>query len=93
MVNCVNAQWVEVGGLKGLSASNSIQSICCDASGNIYAAGDFKNSSGKYYVAKWNGTTWSELGGVNGLSANNTIWSICCDATGNIYAVKVIKNK
>ena len=81
-----NAQWAELGGLNALSANNSISAICTDAAGNIYAAGGFKNSSSKYYVAKWNGTSWTELGGLNALSANSNIIAICTDAAGNIYA-------
>jgi hypothetical protein len=69
-----------------LAANERILSVCSDASGNIYAAGIFTNSSGKQYVAKYNGSSWSELGGLNGLSANSNIWSVCSDASGNIYA-------
>ena len=72
--------------MNGLSANSSISTICSDSSGNIYAAGYFDNSSGKKYVAKWDGTSWSELGGLNGLAANSDIRSICSDASGNIYA-------
>jgi Secretion system C-terminal sorting domain/Domain of unknown function (DUF5122) beta-propeller len=78
--------WSELGGLNGLSAGSSIFSVCSDASGDIYAAGWFTNSSGKKYVAKYNGSAWSELGGLNGLAANGEIWSLCIDASGNIYA-------
>ncbi len=52
--------------------SNSINALCADSSGNIYAAGGFTNSSGNIYVAKWNGASWSELGGNNSFSS---IWS------------------
>ncbi len=85
-------QWFEVGCLNGLAANQTIQSICQDGTGNIYAAGFFWNSSGNCYVAKWNGTTWSELGGLNGLAANDEIYSICSDASGNIYAAGFFTN-
>ena len=92
--------WNEVGGLNTLSNlfsisySSIIHSICKDGNGNIYAAGDFRNSSGKTFVAKWDKTTntWSELGGLNALATNNTIFSICCDALGNIYAAGIFTN-
>ena len=77
--------WSELGGLNGLGANSFIFSICSDAPGNIYASGQFFNSSNNKYVAKYNGTSWSELGGLNGLAANNDIYPICSDATGNIY--------
>lgn len=88
--------WSELGGLNGLSANRSIYTICSDPAGNVYAAGNFTNgataSTGKEYVAKWNGTTWSELGGTNALGADSTIWSICSDPAGNIYATGIFNN-
>lgn len=84
--------WSELGGLNALSASNNITSITSDVSGNIYAAGNFTNSSFKYYVAKWNGSLWSELGGDNSLNANGGINSICLDANGNLFAAGNFQN-
>ena len=81
-----NAQWSELGGTNVLSANSSIQSICKDAAGNIYAAGIFTNGNNKFYVAKWNGSSWGELGAANPLNAIGIIYSICSDAAGNIYA-------
>jgi len=78
--------WSELGDSSIFSAGADILTLCSDASGNIYASGDFINSSGKQYVAKYNGTDWSELGGLNALAANNTIMSICGDPSRNIYA-------
>ena len=49
--------WSELGGVNGLAAIANIYSICSDASGNIYAAGYFNNSSGNWYVAKYGLTT------------------------------------
>lgn len=68
-----------------MAANWDINTICIDASGNLYAGGGFTNSSGSRYVAKWDGTTWSELGGPNALAASGDILSICTDASGNIY--------
>lgn len=79
-------------GVNGLDANNVINSICSDPSGNIYAAGEFTNSSGKKYVAKYDGNAWSELGGLNGLSANFPIHSVHSDASGNIYATGEFTN-
>lgn len=78
--------WSELGGSNSLSANSSINALCTDAQGNIYAAGDFTNSNGKRYVAKWNGSSWTEVGGLNALAANNSIRTLCSDADGNIYA-------
>ncbi len=79
--------WTEVGGLNGLAPNNMIMSMCSDKFGNIYAGGQFTNSNGKRFVAKWDGTTWSELGGLNALGANANICDLCTDTLGNIYAV------
>jgi Secretion system C-terminal sorting domain len=81
-----------LGGTNSLGANSPIYSICSDASGNIYAAGEFTNSSGNGYVAKYNGSVWSELGGLNALGPNIGIYSVYCDAAGNIYAAGTINN-
>ncbi len=76
--------WSELGvGGSSLNAHGTINSICIDRSGNVYAAGNFYNSYGESYVAKWNGSYWSEL---PGLHANLFINSICVDDSMNIYA-------
>ena len=77
--------WSELGGLNAQPANDTIQSICTDKSGNIYAGGVFVNSSSHFFVAKWNGTNWGELGGTNALAANGEIYSVCTDSSGNIY--------
>ena len=61
------AQWTEVGGFDALSANQPIYAVCSDSLNNIYAAGDFTNTNGSKYVAKWDGASWNELGGQNGI--------------------------
>lgn len=76
-----NGPWSEL----GVGYFNgSINSLCMDNQGNLYAAGGFTNSSGKFFVAKWDGAIWSEVGNLN---AEDVISSICVDNAGNIYAV------
>lgn len=72
--------WNKVG---TLSVSDMIWSITSDKSGNIYVAGNFTNSSGYHYVAKWDGTSWSDIN----LNANGSIYALTSDITGNVYAV------
>src|ERR1019366_744358 len=48
-------------GKKQLQANGAILSLNIDNSGNIYAGGAFKNDSGYYYVAKWDGNSWRDL--------------------------------
>jgi len=83
--------WQELGtgGTTGLMIYNSIQSICTDKFGNVYAAADYYDfgSVPRTGVLKWNGGSWSELGsGSVGLNANYEIYSICADSFGNVYA-------
>ena len=94
--------WSELGaGVNALNANSIINSICWDRYGNLYAAGDFTDTtitmtvypdgdSGTghpFYVAKWDGNTWSKVGsGTNSLNANDWIMAICSDINGNIYA-------
>jgi hypothetical protein len=66
-------------------ANGIIHSVAVDASGNVYAAGEFTNASSNYYVAKWNGSAWSELGGANALGADSLIYAVITDASGNVY--------
>ena len=87
--------WAELGGgtIGALFANNTILSIAVDSKGNLYAAGKFTNTSGNYYVAKWNGTEWAELGsGTLALNANGVINSICLDSKDNVYAAGTFTN-
>jgi hypothetical protein len=81
--------WSEVGAGIAPQYMNDIEifALLPDTSGNLYAAGNFRNSSNKCYVAKWDGTTWSELGtGASAMNANDAIFSLCWDPGGNLYA-------
>jgi hypothetical protein len=84
------ATWSELGsGAHALNANSVINSICTDRSGNVYAAGMFtdgmSDTSGHFYVAKWNGSNWSELGtGSNALNADEVITTIIADSAGNM---------
>jgi hypothetical protein len=58
--------WSELGGTNSSTFGNSnngISTLTIDNGGNVYAAGAFMNTFGKYYVAQWNGSAWGELGG------------------------------
>ncbi|MFM2224497.1 MAG: hypothetical protein RJA07_699 [Bacteroidota bacterium] len=45
--------WSELGSINSLGATNDINTVCADVYSNIYAAGNFTNSGGSYYVAKY----------------------------------------
>ncbi|WP_169815735.1 T9SS type A sorting domain-containing protein [Pseudotamlana agarivorans] len=67
--NVAQAQWSELGGNNSLTANDDILAIETDDSGNIYVAGDFKNSSNQQYVSKFDGTSWTILGNPNYFSS------------------------
>lgn len=70
-----------------MKANNDIFAIAVDILGNVSATGNFTNSIGKYYVAKWDGHFWSELGSSsNALNANSFINCLATDSNGNVYA-------
>ncbi len=82
--------WSELGGINAstFNGTYGIQTLTTDVGGNVYAAGGFTNSNGKFYVAKWNGSGWSELGGTNTSKFFGTygINTLTTDAGGNVYA-------
>ena len=88
----INAQFIELGGANNSVFNIEISSITTDFSGNVYASGYLKNTNGKYYVAKWNGSSWGELGGTNTSIFNSNIHSITTDGSGNIYAAGAFTN-
>lgn len=57
--------WEDLGNFGG---NGSIDKMVIDANDKLYMIGAFKNSSGKYYVATYDGTAWIALGGL--VSAN-----------------------
>lgn len=63
-----------------------------DASGNIYAGGEFKNSAQKYTVVKWDGKNWSELGnGTSSLNATNWVYALATRGD-TVYAAGAFTN-
>jgi hypothetical protein len=80
--------WTKLGTAANTFNGNVI-TVTTDVTGNVYAAGNFTNAGGKYYVAKWNGSTWSEVGALN---ANGPIGVVMTDGAGNIYAAGSFSN-
>ena len=86
--------WSSLGsGLAWTDASQIVKSVTAvtiDASGNVYAGGDFDIAGGiaAKNIAKWDGTTWSSLGsGVNGgVKFTSYVRSLAADSSGNLYA-------
>ena len=82
----LKGQWIELGGPYSLKEYNWAPSLISDASGNIYAAGSFKDSLGSCGNPKWNGTVWTKLEGLfcNGLTYSQLIAPIYSSA-GNLF--------
>lgn len=73
--------------------SGTIYSTGIDKSGNVYAAGDFKNSTHNNFVAAWNGTSWNEVGsGTAPLNANGSILTLATFGD-TVYAAGAFTNK
>ena len=64
--------------------NNPVSALAFDASGNLYAGGNFTTIGGKIanFIARWNGSSWSDLGlGLWGGYVN----ALAVDASGNLY--------
>ncbi len=81
--------------LASLNANSWVNTICKGDSGYIYAAGAFKNTSNKNYVAKYdpNAASWSELGASGNpfdvhitKTYSATILSLCVDRNHHVFA-------
>ena len=62
----------------------SVYALAVDASGNLYAGGDFKIAGAELvnYIAKWDGMSWSALGS----GMNNYVYALAVDGSGYLYA-------
>lgn len=73
--------------------NGTIYSTTLDASQNSYAAGEFKNSSNRNFVAKWNGISWNELGtGASALNANGAVLTLTSKGD-TIYSAGAFTNQ
>jgi hypothetical protein len=89
------SDWIELGaGSNALVINAQINAVVVDATGNVYAGGNFTNTNGQQYVVKWNGTSWTSLGNTNnGIVANNGIINtMAVDVSGNVYAGGTFSN-
>jgi hypothetical protein len=76
-------------GSNGLNAQGEIHSMCFDNKGNLYVSGPGlrNNSTGYFFISKWNGINWTQLGSDGAdLKANRGINVVYCDKIGNVYA-------
>jgi len=67
-----------------------VSALAVDASGDVYAGGDFATAGGTSanFIAKWDGTVWSALGsGMAGGGGSSTgVSALAVDSLGNVYA-------
>ena len=61
-----------------------VYALAFDASGNLYAGGDFTTAGdvSAKNIAKWDGISWSALGS----GMNSYVFALAVDASGNVYA-------
>jgi hypothetical protein len=88
--------WSAMGGtnLNEGAFNGAVYALAVDASGNVYAGGEFTNVRGGLftiltadYIAKWNGASWSNLGsnGVGNGSLQTSVSEIAVSAAGDVY--------
>lgn len=51
-----------------------------DKNGNLFVVGNFKNSNGQFYLAKWNGNNWSQIG-----PSSTRFGSVAINSIGEIF--------
>lgn len=67
----------------GVPGFNVFYSLATDSKNHLYVNGNFTNTAGKRYVARWDGNAWSELGPTSSLGLKLAI-----DQNDNIYTNK-----
>jgi hypothetical protein len=79
--------WSRLGG-SNYSFNGNVRKIVKDNSGNIFVSGEFTNSKGQFYIAKFDGTTWKEFGILDGEKFNGFggIFKMVFDRNDNLYA-------
>jgi len=76
-------------GMTGGSQGAAVYALAVDASGNLYAGGQFLTAGGVQAnrLAKWNGTSWSALiTGIWGIGQEASVRALAVDGSGNLYA-------
>jgi hypothetical protein len=64
-----------------------IHSMTFDAAGNLYIGGEFTDTTGTVYVARWDGNSWAKVGtSIPGLNGWGSINELVFDNAGNLYA-------
>jgi len=74
--------WAE--GFHFFDMNNTVRALAVDASGNIYAGGDFTTAGDTIanFIAKWNGSNWEALG----TGMNSAVHALAVDGAGVLYA-------
>lgn len=84
--------WTVLGVFENTFEYGNVVAIEADLYGNVFCAGNFKNSDDEFYVAKWNGQIWKELNSTNESVFNNGISTLTTDIHGNLYAAGLFTN-
>jgi hypothetical protein len=90
---CIKAQsWAQLGtGSNSLNCTagtiygGGLYDLESDDQGNIYVAGQFFDSNGRNYIAKWSGSSWDKFGGSIDTSLLSMAFVMCKEPSGSIY--------
>jgi hypothetical protein len=76
-----------------LNFNTLVHSMAFDAAGNLYIGGEFTDSTGNIYIAKWDGTNWTKLGSDLSTFGNwGAVDELVFDNAGNLYCAGYLPN-
>ncbi|MBF0545357.1 MAG: carboxypeptidase regulatory-like domain-containing protein [Candidatus Riflebacteria bacterium] len=82
-------KWSPLGGSANNGFNSPVRSLVFDGSGNLYAGGDFTQTTGgssQYFLAMWNGSSWTSTFGNTNSGLKSSVYSLAIDSSGNLYA-------
>ena len=88
------SDWSEMGqGYGTLDLNGPIRTMVSIGKGRLFAAGDFTNAEGKYYVAFFDGKKWRAAGGAKALAVDKKITLLTVGVDDEVFATGEFTNK
>jgi hypothetical protein len=83
------SSWTKIDASPGFYFNDVMEVITSDPTGNLYAAGNFTDSWGERFVAKYSAGTWSQPGDIGGRmpQQSNPMKGMAVDTGGHIFAI------
>ncbi len=79
--------WDTLGRLDTLiSCPCPINTITADTAGNVYVAGDIRDSTGYRFIAKWDGHKWNNIGNTHNIFSSQFDFTDLVTDNKNLYA-------